>query len=88
MYRVKLKMIDGGLGLLIADRDVARLCLGEGDELVIAEVVRHPAGGCEAEGEAPEPAPRRPGRGNPAPTLSERPEQTERDKSAFRNLAR
>lgn len=88
MYRVKLKMTDQGLGLLIADRDVARLCLGEGDELVIAEVVRHPAGSPETAEPDPEPAPRRPGRGNPAPTLSERPEQTERDKSAFRNLAR
>ncbi|GMG83193.1 hypothetical protein LNKW23_24060 [Paralimibaculum aggregatum] len=109
MYRVKLRAIGDGLGLLISDRDVARLCLGDGDELVIAEVVRRPA--VDSGLPAPSPSLRAPresplftaeqppaqvngahaAAGSPpeaAPTLAEHPEQTERDKSAFRRLAR
>lgn len=62
MYRVKVRVVGDGLGLVISDRDVARLCLGEGDEIVIAEVIRNPAVGTvavEADPPSPpEPAPR------------------------------
>lgn len=100
MYRIKLRRTADGLGLVLSARDVARLCLAEGDELVVAEVIRTPAyqpEGADGDlfdapatpaepaalplraGEAPRPR---------APTLSDRPDQTELDKLAFRKLAR
>lgn len=86
MYRLRLRMTPDGLGFVIGDRDVARLCLAEGDELVVAEIVRNPA-------VAPvEPRPAEPSAAVAlapvAPTLGDRPEQTARDKSAFRTLGR
>ncbi len=43
MYRVRLRRTADGLGLVLSDRAVARLCLEEGDELVITEIVRNSA---------------------------------------------
>lgn len=43
MYRIKLRRTADGLGLVLNERDVARLCLAEGDELVVSEVLRTPA---------------------------------------------
>lgn len=101
MYRLTLRMTRDGLGFYVSERDVARLCLGEGDQLVVAEVVRVPAGGVAAlplaeHGDASPAEPARPPEAVPrsaspsasAPTLEERPEQTERDRTAFRRLVR
>ncbi|MEL6217823.1 MAG: hypothetical protein AAFR79_05070 [Pseudomonadota bacterium] len=43
MYRVKLERTADGGGLVLSARDAARLCLTEGDELVVAEVIHRPA---------------------------------------------
>jgi hypothetical protein len=88
MYRIKVRLSEDGVTVILHPRDVMRLCLGDGDELVVQEVVRHPAH--ETGEPAAEPAPAAPAvaRGN-APLALSRPsaEGLERDKSAFRKLA-
>ncbi|MGF1444627.1 MAG: hypothetical protein ACFBRM_00315 [Pikeienuella sp.] len=43
MHRVRLKMREGVVGLVLAEWEVARLGLGDGDELLIAEVIHRPS---------------------------------------------
>lgn len=104
MYRIKLHRSPDGTGLVLSERDVARFCLAEGDELVVSEVVHNPAFQPETEEPAPvetatppdapaarEALPEPPEAPSPAAPRAEdslSAEKTEFDKSAFRRLAR
>ncbi len=91
MYRVRVRKTADGLGLVLSDRAVARLCLEEGDEIVIAEIVRHSAidgveDAAETGGAAPVSGP--PARPAAETAPGPRAGASERDLAAFRRLGR